>query len=364
MLHSNTLAVSATFLQGSSLMRPLHYTFAPRAALTLGVTMALLLASSCAGRTAPKSTASIPGPVNIDELWVEPGDIENRDVFFGPGDATLAPEEGATYDLIAEDTSGFSPGYDVRDRAGVTWSVKTGAEAQSEVVASRILWAIGYHQPATFAVEKWTLSAKTPVMMGLGRFRREQPTRKVVDEWSWYENPFVTTQPFKGLIVANLLLNNWDWKTSNNKVYEVADDGVARRVYMVRDLGASLGRTSFPAMLRWTPFRLMAQGSRNNVEDFEQQPFIKAQQGDDIEFDYRGVHPRLVDTLTAADVAWTCRLLARLSDRQWLDAFRAAGYDAVTAERFIAKLKAKVEQGLAASSEATSPVVTSGVAER
>ena len=38
----------------------------------------------------------------------------------------------------------------------------------------------------------------------------------------WDKNEFDGTQPFKGLVVANLLLNNWDWKTSNNKVYELS----------------------------------------------------------------------------------------------------------------------------------------------
>jgi len=141
-----------------------------------------------------------------------------------------------------------------------------------------------------------------------------------------------------------------------------AGGGVGRRVYLVRDLGASFGKTSFPAMLRWTPFRLMAQGSRNNLEDFEAQHFIKKRQGDEIEFDYHGVHQSLVDTLTVADVAWACGLLARLSDRQWDDAFRAAGYDPATRERFIAKLKAKVAQGLAASSDSAFRVVTSDAA--
>ena len=32
------------------------------------------------------------------------------------------------------------------------------SEAQSEVVTSRILWAIGFHQPATDYLERWTLA--------------------------------------------------------------------------------------------------------------------------------------------------------------------------------------------------------------
>jgi hypothetical protein len=304
--------------------------------------------ASCAGRTPLRSSALEPARPDIDELWVEPHDIQLRDLFHGPGGPMSAPAEGERYVLVAEDTSGFSHGYDVRDRQGTAWSVKVGIEAQSEVAASRLLWAIGFHQPATYLIQQWALESKVPVKSGPARFRLEQPAHKVTADWSWYENPFVGTQPFKGLIVANLMLNNWDWKTSNNKVYEVTDGSRVHRTYIVRDLGASLGKTSFPAILRWGPFRMMAQGSRNHLEDFERQDFIKARDGDEVDFDYRGVHPQLVDTLTVTDVAWTCQLFARLSDLQLQDAFRAAAYDAPTSLRFIAKLKAKIRQGLSA----------------
>ena len=110
----------------------------------------------------------------------------------------------------------------------------------------------------------------------IARFRRDSEDREVVGEWSWYENPFVGTQPFQGLVVANLMFNNWDWKTSNNKIYDLHDAREGpRQVYVVRDLGASLGKTSFPSFLRWTPTRAMAQGSRNDVDGFEHQGFIK-----------------------------------------------------------------------------------------
>jgi hypothetical protein len=32
--------------------------------------------------------------------------------------------------LIAQDDSGYTPGYDVRDRQGMRWSVKLGIEAK------------------------------------------------------------------------------------------------------------------------------------------------------------------------------------------------------------------------------------------
>jgi hypothetical protein len=46
-------------------------------------------------------------------------------------------------------------------------------------------------------------------------------------------------------------------------------------------------------------------------------------------------------------VQWTAKLFARLSDRQWQDAFRAGGYSSEDAARYIAKFKEKIAAGLA-----------------
>jgi hypothetical protein len=227
------------------------------------------------------------------------------------------------------------------------WSVKLGREAQPEIAVSRLLWAIGYHQPPTYYVPSWTMTGEQSGPQPAGRFRPKLPGRKVVAEWSWYENDVIATQPFKGLLVANVMLNNWDWKTSNNKVYETdGPDGSATQMMVVQDLGASLGKTAYPSFLSWLPMRGLGQGSRNNLEDFESQGFITRVEGTRIDFDYRGIHKSLVETLTPRDVRWTCELMARLSDAQWHDAFRAAGYDAETSRRYVAKLKSKVSQGL------------------
>ena len=42
----------------------------------------------------------------------------------------------------------------------------------------------------------------------------------------------------------------------------------------------------------------IAQGNRNNLEDFEQQGFIKAVTGNRVEFDYDGIYKCVVDTVT------------------------------------------------------------------
>ncbi|HEX7779107.1 MAG TPA: hypothetical protein VF424_07720 [Vicinamibacterales bacterium] len=284
---------------------------------------------------------------SLAELWQEPTDLERRDLFHGPGDPRLMPAD-RTFTFVAKDTSGWSPGFDVRDTKGLDWSVKLGAEAQSEVVTSRILWAIGFHQPPTFYLERWTLVGTEAGAQPPGRFRPELPDREVTGEWSWYENPFVGSRPYGGLVVTNLILNSWDWKTSNNKVYRLAEpvNGVTRW-FVVRDVGASLGKTTYPRLLKWFRLRGFGQGTRNDLAGFEEQGFIKGVDGSSIAFDYRGIYRDVIESVTPEDVRWACLLLSRLSDRQWSDAFRAGGYTADQTTRYVAKIKEKVAQGLA-----------------
>ena len=51
---------------------------------------------------------------------------------------------------------------------------------------------------------------------------------------------------------------------------------------------------------------------------------------------------------TNIDVVRTiCRILDKISDRQWDDAFRSAAYPKETSDRYIRKLKSKIQEGLA-----------------
>jgi hypothetical protein len=314
-----------------------------------GVLLVTVLTASCAGLSAPKASVD-PAKANLGELWMAPSDLATRNFFDGPS-AALAPAESARYDLVAVDSKGYSGGYDVRDRQGVTWSVKIGKEAQPEVAVSRVLSGLGFHQPPVYLVHDWQLGGATGVdaaSLRMARFRRDVEEATVVGDWSWYENPFVGTEPFQGLVVVNLMLNNWDWKTSNNKIYDVRDARTGpTRMYVVRDLGASLGRTNFPKFLKWTPMRGMGQGTRNDVEGFEKQGFIKSIDGQQVKFHYNGIHRQLVDTITVKDVVWAARLMSRVSDDQWRDAFRAGGFTAAQQQRYVEKLKSKIRDGLA-----------------
>ncbi len=225
--------------------------------------------------------------------------------------------------------------------------MKLGAEAQPEVVTSRILWAIGFHQPVLHYVEKWSLTGEDAGPQPAARFRLDEPGPEVLGEWSWFENPFVYTRQFRGLIAANLLLNNWDFKTSNNKIYGGDKEGNPQRRYVVRDLGASLGKTSQPWLLRAPGFIRVMQGSKNNIDDFESQGYVRMNESGRLEFDYAGNYRDLVKHVTPADVRWVCELLSRLSDQQLGDAFRAARYEPAIASRYVKKIREKVAEGLA-----------------
>lgn len=288
------------------------------------------------------------------ELWQEPADLASRDLFYGPGGAALAPPStGATFQFVAYKVSGTNPGYDVRDASGRIWSVKLGIEAQSEVTASRILWAIGFHQPPVYFVHAFKMTGMDAGEKEVARFRTDFDQWKPAGDWSWYDNAFKNTKAFKGLIVAQLILNNWDLKTSNNRVYESTDASVKpKRLYMVRDVGSSLGHSK-----QSTIFKMLgtpgAQGSKNDVDGFVEQGFIKKADGEKVSFDYRGLNQALVDTVTASDVIWTCELLSRISDEQWQAAFKAGAYVQADADRYIAKIKEKIAQGLALKAPST-----------
>lgn len=300
--------------------------------LLLGV-----LQSACALK-AHSTLTGAPTPLQMSELWAEPD--AGRDLFAGPGGNEGAPDPLASYRFVARDTTGKSRGYDVVGPDGRQWSVKLGVEAQSEVVVSRLLWAVGYYQPATYYLPGWTLSgAPESGQQPPGRFRLESPTEKRVGRWSWSRNPFVGTRPFGGLFVMMVMVNNWDLKTTQNPLYDIdAEGGATGLRYVVRDLGASLGGT------RW-----FFPGSKSDVNDFEDERFIKSVDAGRVRFHYRGAwrEPHLKRVVTTEDVAWISTRMSRLTPAQWSDAFRAAGYGEADAGRYVRRLKQKVVDGLA-----------------
>jgi hypothetical protein len=298
--------------------------------------MTTVIAASCAKPQMRSTLNRRPTAAEMAQLWVKPADIASRDLFWGPGGPDLAPKPGVTYKVKAFDETGMSGGWDLEDPDGREYSVKIGEEAQVEVVVSRLHWAVGYHQPPTYLLSKYELSGERADQMAVtGRFRPKTPDLDNIGDWSWHENPFVGTREFKGLIVLQIILNNWDIKTQQNKIYEVKRPGEPSRWYVVRDLGAAFGKTAWPV------------GTKNNPEHYESQQLIeRVLNNRRVEFDYDARHKELFEDITADDVIWICELLNQVTPKQYADAFRAGAYPDAVAQRFIAKLRSKVQEGL------------------
>lgn len=284
-----------------------------------------------------------PALVQIEELWERSDDLESKDLFYGPWGREHAPAADAPYRFVKPKTSGVNPGMTVTDPRGREWSVKQashdserGDEGPVEVALSRVLSAVGYHQPPIYYLPSFTLedpfgSRSEPG----GRFRLDHPSLKNRGTWSWQQNPFVGMKPYQGLLVILLMFNSSDIKNSNNTLYEMkVPGGRDKRWFVVRDLGMALGNTG-----RFSP-------RRGAPDLFERESFITAIENGRVTFNYRGWHQELVDgRITTDDVVWASDLLGRLSAAQWRDAFRAGGFAPATADRFIRRLLTKINEG-------------------
>lgn len=296
--------------------------------------VALVALSAIGVAAAPPPSPADPSP-SLGELWQEPTDLAARDLFYGPWGDSNAPDGRAEFTFISPKKVGTNPGMTVSDSSGREWHVKQGREAQPEVVVSRVLSAVGYHQPPVYFLQSFTVvkEGATQAEAG-GRFRLTVKGVKHNGSWVWTESPFVGTPPHQGLLVILVLLNSADLKNVNNAVYNVQEGfGDQRRWFVVRDLGTSLGDTN-----RFDP-------TPNDALVFARKRFITGVADGHVQFDYRGVHSGLLKTITPADVRWACRLLAGLTDRQWQDAFRAGGYGAQDAALFLQRIHQKIAEG-------------------
>jgi len=290
----------------------------------------------------PAVKSTLPGPPTrsqIAQLWVEPA--PGRDLYWGVGGKALAPNPAATYTVLEIKRTGFSPGYTVAGPDKRQWSAKLPPEASTEVVASRIHWGLGYHQPPIYYLPTWRAEKTTSPNPQLpARFREKNPAfqggLEETGPWSYYQNPFVGTRELKGLLVLQAMLGNSDLKDENNATYVLATpfEG-ARTWYVARDLGHTFGRTG------------VVNAPRGDIEVFERTPFITGVVNGRVMFDWRGRHDALLDDITPADVRWLCGRLQRLREAQWRDAFRAGGYPPGDAARYIRRLKQKIAEGLA-----------------
>jgi hypothetical protein len=288
----------------------------------------------------------------VPVLWHDPGDVSTRDLFLGPGGEEMKPDL-TSVTFIREETDGYSVKYRVRDGAGKTWVAKLGKEAQSETAATRLLWAIGYVTEVNYLAPCVQIKGAPRPRKDVGRcegqgfsnvrFEARPEDTERLDNWSWKQNPFTGTKELQGLIVLMAMLNNWDIKDTNNRVLFVAGSPGELR-YVISDLGATFGKTGNAIT-----------HNRNEPETFVKTKFIKGVAGGRVEFAYGGKNTGLFKDVTIEQARWLGDLLARLSDEQLGNAFRAANYSAEEIQLLAEAVRARINElvNLPGQSDAT-----------
>ena len=252
-------------------------------------------------------------PQGTAVMWERPSDISSRDLFLGPGGASMRPDL-RRITFIKEEKGGYSKKYRVRDASGQEWVAKIGKEAQSETSAIRLLWAVGYLTEVNYLVPRVTIPGKGTFTNV--RFEARPESWDRVGEWKWKRNRFLGTPEYQGLKIMMAMINNWDLKDSNNVIIQT--NGELR--YVISDLGATFGHAST------TPLFWRLTRSRNNPQKYTGAKFLEKVKGDRVVLHFGGKNRGLMKDITISDAQWLSSWLSQLSDQQLRDAFRAANY--------------------------------------
>ncbi len=292
-------------------------------------------------------------------LWRDPGNISSLDLLHGIGGTEDAPGENEKYKFVKEDLNGTSTKFYVEDSQGVQWLLKIGEEAQPETAATRFVWSMGYFTDEDYYLPSIRVSGIPHLHRGNDaispdgsitgvRLKRQSKSEKKIGNWSWSENPFVHTREFDGLRVMMALINNWDLKPENNKIYSEKD---TERRYVVSDEGASFGRTGG-----------VTTRSKNNLQQYRESKFIEHANANEVDFvmatrplpllapfelpNYirRDSMENVTKHIPLANARWIGQQLARLTSQQIGDAFRAAGYSNQDVEAYKQAVMARIAQ--------------------
>ena len=301
----------------------------------------LVLVGTAGTAAAQKKSGEKPAPAGTPVLWRAPADIASRDLYLGPGGRGMRPDL-RRLTFIEEEKGGFSTKYRVRDASGRVWVAKVGKEAQSETAASRLVWAAGYQAEITYLAPSATIEGKGTFENVRFEARPEGSDR--LEIWKWEQNPFTGTRELQGLKALMALLENWDMKDDNNKIIYVPGEGGGRGElrYAISDLGATFGKTDAPGGV--SSWLRQVRGTRNEPGDYAGDKFIEGVAAGKVKFNYEGKNSKLLRDVSIEDARWLGSHLAKLSDEQLADAFRAGNYTADEVKLLTAAVRSRINE--------------------
>jgi hypothetical protein len=295
-------------------------------------------------------------------LWRDPGSISAKDLFYGDGGQEGQP--AAPFKFIAENTSGTNPKFDVEDATGKKWRVKLAEEARPEVVASRLLWAVGYYVNDDYLLHVATIQG-LDIKRGAkrvhngeqvidARFSRKPGKDTKVAIWEWKTSPFRDTREFNGLRVMMAVLNNWDLKDVNNAVYINKKTG--HQTFLVSDVGATFATNTLETS---------RAKDKGNVDSYVNSKFITKTTPATVDFgtpgaptgvliksagflaaDYakRRGYDWIGEDIPREDARWIGSMLGQLSHQQLVDAFRAGNFPPESIDQYVSVLESRIAQ--------------------
>lgn len=269
-------------------------------------------------------------PTGTPVFWRDPTDVASRNLLLGAGGEAMKPDI-SKITFLEDKPGGYSKKYRVRDAKGNEWIAKISKESQPDTAANRLLYGLGYPTEVAYLYPKLKIEGKGD----FENVRLEARPKDVdrVGNWMWENNPFQSAPEFRGLKIFMVMINNWDMKDDNNEILATRNSttGEAELQYIISDLGGSFGKTGG-----------FLSRSRNEPKDYVKADFIKAVNGDVIDFVYSGKNQKLFEGMTVADARWLSERFKALSDEQIKDAFRAANYSAAEVDTLTMALKARI----------------------
>jgi hypothetical protein len=295
-------------------------------------------------------------------LWRDPGNISAKDLFYGEGGKDAQPV--APFKFVSEDMNGTNPKFDVKDATGKKWRVKLAEEARPEVVASRLLWAVGYYVNDDYLLHVATIQG-LDIKRGTNlvhngqqvidaRFERKADNNTKIAIWEWKTNPFRDTREFNGLRVMMAVLNNWDLKDANNAVY--TDKKTGRQTFLVSDIGATFATNSLQAS---------RAKDKGNVDSYVTSKFITGTTPTTVDFGTPSAPTGLLlksagvlaanyiqrrgydwigQDIPREDARWIGSMLGQLSHEQLVDAFRAGNFPPESIDQYVSTLESRIAQ--------------------
>ena len=289
-------------------------------------------------------------------IWREPGPLSAADLEAGPCGSKGSPVP--PFHFVEEHDTGSQPCVSVRDANDREWRVKWGPEVHTEVLGTRLAWALGYFAEQSYFVASGRIEGARDLRRADAcindqgdfrdaRFELSEPgvTRHFdAHGWAWDDNPFVGTRELNGLKILMMLVSNWDNKDvrdvargSNTAIFEHRVGKQREARYLIIDWGAALGAWGNNVLQRgrWDPEAFAGQNAQ----------FITGVDGDVVQFGYQGQRTGdLTANITRADLQWFDRVAGRLTDDHLRAILRASGANREEIDLFTASLRARLDQ--------------------